>query len=157
MAVIYVNIGSNLGDRKALIEHALTHIGKNFGYYCTSEFVESDPWGFDSTNRFVNIGVAFLSDLHPEKILDILQYIEKEISTKSHRDSAGNYSDREIDIDIMAIDEQTYSSARLTVPHKHLLERDFFLKPLYELAPDWRHPALKESPDTQTYFQKFVN
>lgn len=141
MSIVYVNIGSNLGDRQALIEEALAGIGEKFGYYCRSGYIESEPWGFNSSNRFLNIGAAFKSDSHPEEILDILQEIEKSISRMSHRDASGNYADRELDIDIMAIDEISYESERLKVPHKHLLERKFFLDPLKELAPFWKYPA----------------
>ena len=141
MSVIYVNIGSNLGDKRALIQSALDKIGKIFGNYRKSGFVESEPWGYVSTNRFLNIGVAFESDLNPEEILDQLQEIEKNISSVSHRDSEGNYSDREIDIDIMAIDEDVYKSERLCVPHPHLLKREFFINPLKELAPNWKYPG----------------
>lgn len=140
MATVYVNIGSNLGNSKSIIEKAIERISLKFGIYCTSGFVESEPWGFDSTNRFLNIGIAFQTDLHPEEILDNLQEIEKEISVTSHRDANGNYVDRELDIDIMAIDEITYNSQRLNVPHRHLLERDFFMGPLKELNPDWTYP-----------------
>lgn len=136
MAVVYANIGSNLGNRKELIEKAIDCIGDRFGYYCLSGFVESDPWGFNSTNRFLNIGVAFKSGLHPEKILKELQKIEQEISTEPHRDLNGHYKDREIDIDIMAIDNLKYSSETLVLPHPHLIERDFFLIPLNELKTD---------------------
>ena len=141
MSIVYVNIGSNLGDKKILIEKAIEIISKTFGYYCKSRFVESDPWGFVSTNRFLNIGLAFKTDLPPEKVLDTLQEIEQEISKKNHRDKDGNYADREIDIDIMAIDNLRISTERLQVPHPHLLSRDFFYGPLKELAPDWEFPS----------------
>lgn len=140
MAVVYANIGSNLGDRKALIEKALESIGGIFGFYCTSGFVESEAWGYDSPNRFLNIGVAFKTDLCPEEVLVGLQKIEKEISEVSHRDKLGNYADRELDIDIMAIDELLFNSPRLCLPHIHLRERDFFMVPLSELEPEWRDP-----------------
>ena len=141
MAIVYINIGSNLGDRKVFIEKALEKIGEIFGYYCISEFVESVPWGFDSTNSFINVGAAFKSGLHPEEILDKLQNIEKELSGVSHRDEKGNYSDRELDIDIMAIDEMKYKSARLQIPHIHLEEREFFIVPLKQLCPDLKLPV----------------
>ena len=133
MAVVYANIGSNLGNKRALIEKAIDRIGDIFGFYCISEFVESEPWGFDSTNSFLNVGVAFLSSLDPELILDKLQQIEKEISKVPHRDAFGHYCDREIDIDIMAIDKLKYDSPRLRLPHPHLNEREFFLIPLDQL------------------------
>lgn len=135
MAVVYANIGSNLGNREALIQRALDKIGEKFGYYCISGLMESAPWGFESSNRFLNIGVAFKSNLHPEEILKILQEIETSVSDVSHRDEKGNYKDREIDIDIMSIDTLRYNSATLTLPHPHLMERDFFFIPLRELNP----------------------
>lgn len=140
MSVAYINIGSNLGDRKANINKALEWIGIKFGPFCVSEVIESEPWGFDSSHHFLNIGVAFKTDLAPEELLDCLKEIEKTICSASHRDSKGCYIDRVIDIDIMAIDEIKYQSERLTIPHSHLLERDFFLLPLKELNPDWQNP-----------------
>ena len=133
MAIVYANIGSNLGNRRQLIEKALDCIYKNFGINCISGFVESEPWGFVSANRFLNIGVAFRTELYPEQVLDILQEIEKEISHVAHRDSMGNYKDREIDIDIMAIDNIRLDSERLTLPHRYLFDRPFFLIPFNEL------------------------
>ena len=133
MAIVYVNIGSNLGNRESLIAEAIEAIGEKFGYYCLSGCVESEPWGFESTNRFHNIGMAFKSNLEPEEVLRILQSIEKEISNISHRNENGGYKDREIDIDIMAIDNIKYHSPVLTLPHPHLQERYFFRQTFEEL------------------------
>ena len=143
MAIVYVNIGSNLGQREKLIETTIDKIAEVFGYYCTSEFVESEPWGFESTNSFLNIGMAFKTDLEPESVLDRLQEIERQVSEVAHRDSTGHYKDREIDIDIMAIDTLLYDSSRLSLPHKYLYERDFFLRPLNQLWPEGNYPRLR--------------
>lgn len=140
MAIVYANIGSNLGNRYGLIQTALDSIFEKFGICCISSFIESEPWGFESENRFLNLGVSFKSTLQPEEILSICQQIEKTESNVSHRDEDGKYKDREIDIDIMAIDGIVYRSPRLTLPHPHLKGRDFFLKPLLELNPMWRFP-----------------
>ncbi len=136
----YLNLGSNLGNRLLHLTRAMKAIGEEFGPYETSHKVESDPWGFDSTNRFVNIGLAIESSLDPEEVLSRLQAIEKSISPRGHRRWDGSYNDREIDIDIMASEGEPYASKTLQIPHRHLAQRDFFLKPLAELAPDWRHP-----------------
>ncbi len=136
----YLNLGSNLGNRLLHLTHAMKAIGEEFGLYETSHKVESDPWGFDSTNRFVNIGVTIDSDLHPEEVMSRLQKIEKSISARGHRRWDGSYNDREIDIDIMATDGDPYESKTLKIPHRHLASRPFFLKPLAELAPEWRDP-----------------
>ena len=136
----YLNLGSNLGNRLLHLTRAMKAIGEEFGPYETSHKVESDPWGFDSTNRFVNIGLNIDSDLSPEEVMERLQAIEKRISPRGHRRWDGSYNDREIDIDIMATDGGSFESKTLHIPHQHLAVRDFFLKPLAELAPDWRHP-----------------
>ncbi len=136
----YLNLGSNLGNRLLHLTRAMKAIGEEFGPYETSHKVESDPWGFNSTNRFVNVGLTIESDLHPEEVLKRLQTIEKGISTRGHRRWDGTYNDREIDIDIMASDGEPYSSPTLQIPHRHLAKREFFLTPLAELAPDWHHP-----------------
>lgn len=136
----YLNLGSNLGNRLLHLTRAMKAIGEEFGPYETSHKVESDPWGFDSTNRFVNIGLSIESDLDPEEVLSRLQAIEKGISARGHRRWDGTYNDREIDIDIMATDGPAYDSPNLRIPHPHLPKRDFFLKPLAELDPSWRHP-----------------
>lgn len=140
MPLAYINIGSNLGNRKALIESALEKISESFGCCCISSYIESEPWGFESDNRFLNLGVSFVTSLHPEELFSRLQAIEKSICSDSHRDSEGNYSDRKIDIDIMAIDDITYVSSRLHIPHRNLLQRDFFTIPLLELNPGWVYP-----------------
>ena len=142
----YLNLGSNLGNRLLHITRAMKAIGEEFGPYETSHKVESDPWGFDSTNRFVNIGLAIESDLDPEEVLARLQKIEKGISPRGHRRWDGTYNDREIDIDIMATDGMPYESPTLTIPHRHLPKRDFFLRTLDELAPSWQHPATSLTP-----------
>ncbi len=136
----YLNLGSNLGNRLLHLTRAMKAIGEEFGPYETSHKVESDPWGFDSTNRFVNIGLAIDTDLPPEEVMARLKSIEKTISPRGHRRWDGTYNDREIDIDIMATDGKSFDSPTLHIPHRHLAKRDFFLKPLAELAPDWCHP-----------------
>lgn len=140
MAIAYINLGSNLGDRLNNVTEAIERISETFGVCCISSIIESEPWGFESENRFLNLGVSFQTSLSPEELLCSLQGIEKDLSNVEHRDCSGNYKDREIDIDIMAIDEMTYESECLKIPHPHLLERDFFLVPLKELNPFWRHP-----------------
>lgn len=142
MATVFVNIGSNLGNRRLNLSRAMRAIGEEFGEYEISHVVESEPWGFDSTHSFLNVGMMFFSDLEPLEILHRLQAIERSISPDSHRKSDGTYADRIIDIDIVAIDYLQINTPELTVPHPHLLERDFFLRPMAELAPGWRYPGL---------------
>ena len=105
------------------------------GFYCSA------PWGFESENDFLNIAVAVTSerdaawsDAEAEALLDTLQGIERDISAMPHRNADGSYRDREIDIDIIAIDNQHISTPRLTVPHPLAQQRPFVTVPLGEIT-----------------------
>lgn len=146
MHTVFINIGSNLGQRRLNLSRAMNAIGREFGDFEMSHVIETEPWGYESDHTFLNVGMAFNSDLEPEEILERLHAIERSISPDSHRDASGKYTDRVIDIDIVAIDRLQLDTEKLTVPHPRLAEREFFLKPLEELASGWRHPATGESP-----------
>lgn len=129
----YINIGSNLGNRLMNISKAVSAIEKEFGWFELSHHIESEPWGYDSKNKFLNIGMLFISDRKPLDVLHTLQKIEKSLSHSPHRNPDGSYRDRLIDIDIMAVDNIQFVSPELTLPHPHLNDRSFFLEPYREL------------------------
>ncbi len=131
--VYYINIGSNLGNRLMNLTRAVSAIEKRFGWFELSHHIESEPWGFNSKNKFLNVGMAFISELQPLEVLHILQEVEASINPSSHRNADGSYRDRVIDIDIMAVDGVEMSTPELTLPHPHLEERPFFLEPYNEL------------------------
>lgn len=137
----FLNIGSNLGNRKLNISRALRALEARYGYFETSSMVESRPWGFLSPNSFANIAVMVITDKTPADVLADIKEIEAELNPTPHRTPDGRYADRVIDIDIMAADDLTVDTPDLTIPHIHLAERRFFLEPFAELAPLWRHPA----------------
>ena len=146
MSYVLVNIGSNLGDRRLNLSRAMRKIGEEFGDFDISHVVESAPWGFDSTHSFLNLGMSFETDLSPLDLLHKLQEIERSIGGGSHRTPDGGYADREIDIDIIAIDQEIIDLPELQVPHPHMAERLFVLEPMDELAPGWRHPVTGLTP-----------
>ena len=139
--IYYLNIGSNMGDRRDNLYRAVVAIAAIIDECAVSSIVESEPWGFESENRFMNLGVSFDSDIEPQEMLDRIHDIERSLGSASHRDANGGYIDRLVDIDIVAIDDLVIDSPTLQVPHPHLPERDFFLIPMQQLAPDWRHPV----------------
>lgn len=136
--VYYINIGSNLGNRLMNLTRAVSAIEKRFGWFELSHHIESEPWGFNSKNKFLNVGMAFISDLQPLEVLHILQEVEATINPSSHRNADGSYKDRVIDIDIMAVDGVEMSTPELTLPHPHLEERPFFLEPYNELKKHYQ-------------------
>ncbi len=138
MATAYINLGSNIGDRRSTIERAVAAIEADLGVCARrSQWVESEPWGFDSPNRFVNLGIAVDTDLEPIELLRRLQAVEKSIDPSSHRDAEGRYIDRVIDIDLIAVDHLVVDTPELTLPHPRMKERPFVMGPLLELCPDW--------------------
>ena len=135
-----------MGERRDNLYRAVAYLAAGTNGCAVSSIVESEPWGFESDNRFMNLGVMLESDVDPHEMLDRIHDIERRLGSSSHRDSQGNYIDRLVDIDIMAIDEMVIDTPVLQVPHPHLAERDFFLGPLMQLAPDWRHPVTGLTP-----------
>lgn len=141
----YLNIGSNLGNRLMNLSRAVCAIEKEFGWFELSHHIESEPWGFKSANKFLNIGMLIISDREPAEVLHALQAIEKSLSSKAHRNPDGTYRDRIIDIDIMAAHPEEpanstvgsmgieLQTSELTLPHPHLQERHFFLDAYNEL------------------------
>ncbi|MDE5796872.1 MAG: 2-amino-4-hydroxy-6-hydroxymethyldihydropteridine diphosphokinase [Muribaculaceae bacterium] len=146
MHTVFINIGSNMGQRRLVLSRAMRAVGEAFDAYEISHVVESEPWGFDSDRKFLNLGMMFASELEPRQILERLLEIERSISTTPHRNADGSYTDRELDIDLVAVDELTVNEPGLILPHPRLAERDFFLVPMEELAPGWHHPVTGLTP-----------
>ena len=148
---IHINIGSNQGDRQTLIESAVALISQQWpgARLSRSDFFESEPWGFVSDNPFVNLALMIEtgSDVDPADILSRLQAVERSISTDPHRDSLGNYIDRKIDIDLIAVDSLVVDTPQLTLPHPRMRGRDFVMKPLRALDPSWIDPATGMTAD----------
>lgn len=138
MMKYYLNIGSNLGDRYKFLLNAIVELSRCGDCLKVSHVVESEPWGFVSANRFLNIGVLLKSELQPMDMLDRLHGIERKLGSTAHRDACGGYVDRCVDIDIMAAENEAgeavkISSADLVLPHPHLHDREFFRIPYLEL------------------------
>ncbi len=138
----YLNLGTNLGDRHANLAAAVAAL-RQLGACRTSGTIESEPWGFDSDNAFVNQAVELRCAIAPQELLAHTQRIERQLGSASHRDTQGRYQDRLIDIDIMlSLDPHgqpvAMSSPTLTLPHQHLRQRSFFTIPLGELLPGWQ-------------------
>jgi 2-amino-4-hydroxy-6-hydroxymethyldihydropteridine diphosphokinase len=140
MAIVYLSLGSNLGDRVGYVQQATSLLGMhdNINIIATSSFYESEPWKMDSDNWFVNAIVQISTTLEPELLLEECHRIEKQLG-RSHRESA-DYSDRTIDIDILFYDKLIINNEKLTIPHKHLHKRAFVLVPMLEIADDFVHP-----------------
>ena len=141
----YLNIGSNIGDRMAHIERAVAAVMalSADGKARVSAPFESEPWGFDSSNLFINVGVAIEipEQMTPHMLLSRLLETQRSLCDAAHRAPDGSYIDREIDIDLIAVDSLVIDTPELTLPHPRMHLRDFVLRPMAEIAPHWRHPV----------------
>lgn len=130
------------------INHAVCLLEANVGHVCAaSGFYETAPQGFESANMFVNHAVNVMTALDAPQLLEALKNIEREIDAKgNHRDANGNYADRHIDLDLIALDREIWNIDGLIVPHPRMHTREFVLRPMQEIWPDWLHPIFEKNP-----------
>lgn len=134
---VYLGLGSNLGDRHENIARALTFLGERAGEVtAVARHFETEPQGFQSPNPFLNTACRLTTTLTAAQLLDVTQQIERELG-RTEKTQDGEYHDRTIDIDILLSETEKGGpdvlGADLTLPHPHLLERDFVLLPLSDI------------------------
>ena len=140
MAALYLSLGTNQGDRKKALETAAKYISERIGRIVqTSAVYETEPWGFDSNNLFLNQVLCIDTTLKAVDILNLTQQIEIQMG-RTTKSSNGVYSDRVIDIDILLYGDICMQTERLTIPHPLMQKRRFVLEPLAEIAAHTVHP-----------------
>jgi 2-amino-4-hydroxy-6-hydroxymethyldihydropteridine diphosphokinase len=133
----YLGLGSNLGDREENIRKAIQMIGEKVGEVIRqSSLIETEPWGFESDNKFLNGVILCETALTPRRLLKTTQRIERTLgrTNKSLSSLSPEYKDRPIDIDILLYDNLTIDEPDLKIPHPLMHERDFVMKPLHEIT-----------------------
>ena len=139
---VYFSLGSNLGDRKIALEKAIFYIEKYIGKIIkTSSIFESEPWGIDYKEKYLNQALLCQTMLSPKSVLNEILKIEKLIGRKKRE---VKYESRIIDIDILFYDNQCINTKTLIVPHPLLHKRKFVLVPLNEINK-FIHPVFKKS------------
>ena len=144
---LYLSLGSNQGDRRLNIEYAISmlNIGLKKPYKAVSSLLETDPWGFESKDRFLNAAVlyeleypkGYNAEAEALMILEICKDIERRMGRTEppKYDEKGEriYESRPIDIDILLFGDNKIDCPELTVPHRLMYERDFVMIPLNEI------------------------
>ncbi|HUZ80847.1 MAG TPA: 2-amino-4-hydroxy-6-hydroxymethyldihydropteridine diphosphokinase [Gaiellaceae bacterium] len=134
MTLAYVGLGSNLGDREALIRQAAGLIGAQR----LSAIVETEPWGYEEQPRFLNAVAEVETPLGARAFLACLLGVERRLG----RERLGpQWGPRTIDLDLLLFGDETIDEPGLVVPHPRLEQRLFALGPLAELAPARRIPG----------------
>ncbi|HEY3265461.1 MAG TPA: 2-amino-4-hydroxy-6-hydroxymethyldihydropteridine diphosphokinase [Armatimonadota bacterium] len=130
--LVYLGLGSNLGDRASHLEEAVRALGELGRVVRRSNIMETEPWGLLDQPRFLNMVVALETALPPLKLLEGTQEIERRVG----RTPTVRWGPRVIDIDILTYGDEVIRVTGLTVPHPRIGERDFVLIPLRQIAPD---------------------
>ncbi len=139
----YVLFGSNMGDKEAIFAQACQLINNRCGQVVkVSSAYESEPWGFEAEEWFLNRVIIMETELSPMYLLQQLLGIEMELGRVRHPEIQG-YSSRTADLDLLYYGCRVIQTEKLTVPHPRLHLRRFALVPLCEVAPDFKHPVFK--------------
>lgn len=153
MRSVVLLLGSNDERRAAIIKSAIRIIGEAVGSIveCSAEY-RSEAYGFTSEREFINRAVEITTELDAYEVLRRINLIEallgrdrgEEFKTKELTGEA--YASRPIDIDIIFYGDETFSDSRLTIPYHFFSEREYALRPVAEIAPERKHPALEHTP-----------
>ena len=138
-------LGTNLGDKNGNLVRASSELAKVCEVASVSAIYETLSWGYESKETFYNQAIEFTTGTSPNDFIKICLNVEKTLGR--YRESSG-FSDRIIDIDILALENLVLNSEELIVPHPRLHMRKFALIPLQELWPNWIHPVFGIRIDT---------
>ena len=143
---VYLGLGSNLGDKAEYIRKAISLIGERVGTVIRqSSLIETEPWGFESENKFLNGVILVETTLTPRQLLKATQRIERTLGRKKKSTNRSpeystdscllspDYFDRTVDIDILLYDDLTIDEPDLKIPHPLMEQRDFVMIPLREI------------------------
>ena len=143
MAIAYLALGTNIGNKRRNMITAAALLAERVGdVLALSGFYETEPWGFQSENTFLNAALQLDTSLSPLELLKATQEIEIEMGRTQK--SNGAYHDRIIDIDILLYDNLALQTPELSLPHPLMHERLFVMEPLAEIAPNVIHPVFKK-------------
>lgn len=144
MASVYLGLGTNIGNKRKNMVTAAALLAERAGDVLSlSSFYETEPWGFDSENTFLNAALELETSCSPMELLHQSQQIEREMGRTQKSD--GSYHDRIIDIDILLYGNEIIHTEELVVPHPLMQQRLFVMQPLAEIAPSLVHPVLQKS------------
>lgn len=148
--MVYLSIGSNLGNKLNNLQKAVFRIHERLGEVVRLSHVYQTPaFGFEGDD-FLNACISLETQLSPQRLLEEVLQIEKELGRVRYQEEG--YQPRTIDIDILYYGHEVVISDHLVIPHPELQYRKFVLKPLADIAPQFYHPILEK--DTRNLIQE---
>ena len=141
MEKVFLGIGSNVGEKIIFINRAIKLLSQILTKIEIAPLYISKAVGFEDQPDFINTVVSGYTDLTPDELFKKIKDIEKKVG----RIKRFRWGPREIDIDILFYGSHIIEKDNLTIPHPRIQERDFVLKPLSDLDPDFVHPVLKKT------------
>jgi len=140
----FVLLGGNIEPRKSFLQEAEEKINLKSGYISNkSAIYETEAWGFESENNFLNILLKVETNYSANELLNSLLEIEMELGRK--RNKSQGYSSRTLDADIIYFNNDIINEKDLIIPHPRLQFRKFVLEPLCEIAPYYVHPIFNKT------------
>jgi 2-amino-4-hydroxy-6-hydroxymethyldihydropteridine diphosphokinase len=137
--IVYLSLGSNLGDRTANLRQAIEKLSELGAVVAVSSFYETEPVEAGPQPWFLNCAVRLDTEKMPRQLIAAILNLEQTMGRQRRKERAP----RTIDIDILLFGSSIVELPALTIPHPRLHERRFVLEPLAEIAPDARHPVFK--------------
>jgi 2-amino-4-hydroxy-6-hydroxymethyldihydropteridine diphosphokinase len=142
--LVFLGLGTNLGDRQQQLQDAVTALGQILTVDAISHVYETEPWGDLDQPQFLNICLAAITALKPHDLLCAIKTIEQDLGRRATR----HWGPRVIDIDILFFSNLIIDTPDLKIPHPHIAARAFVLVPLADIAPNLIHPQSHQSIDT---------
>ena len=139
--IVYLALGTNLGDRLANLKQAIAALTPQMDVKAKSQVYETPPWGVEDQPKFLNQAIKVTTYLDAEPLLKHLKRLEVALG----RTGSVQNGPRLIDMDILFYDDLVLDKPSLVIPHPRLQERAFVLRPLMDIAPDLVHPVNKKS------------
>jgi 2-amino-4-hydroxy-6-hydroxymethyldihydropteridine diphosphokinase len=143
LKLVYLGLGSNVGDSESLLQAALDGLnGPDLKLLRVSSLYETEPIGLREQRWFLNLAAEFGTELFPKQLLHRIQKIEKDLG---RRRTGVRNGPRTIDIDILLYGNFVITTDELEIPHPRYRERRFTLAPLAELNPELRDPVTRKT------------
>ena len=142
MAIAYIALGSNLGDKEKNLRRALLLLTQQgVEVVRVSSFLSTEPYGVTDQPQFLNAVACVRTSLAPLALLDVLLATELAMGRVRLR----HWGERNIDLDLLLYEDVVLDTPRLHLPHPDMQNRDFVLLPLAEIAPELKHPTLQKT------------